>query len=505
MAKSNSKERKEESKALPVSTSKKTATQLRNARKRRSKQKTKPQQSPTTTSGQASDPSVQYLHNPKLAPLVQTAKQFFADIYAVQFPIYQKGPKTGWRTVSKLPVRTQQGKVSIGMFQKQSHRINTPSGSSCSFYAYPAHHPSINQALVSVAQLCQELNIDVYNEHDGSGFLRYVAMNVEQATGKVQLTLIWKDSPYQQELEIGKKKKKKKKRKKNDNTPSKTSSSEGKIQLERLISHLLHKMAPSQEEKDKSSSWQLHSLWVHFNAAWKHSNAIFDIHSTSPDAWLHVYGPKTIPEHLTLSSSTLTVAKKPTLHFGPNVFRQANLGAFAHIVDAIRQRIGQERNNEMQCVELYGGVGTIGLNLLDLPNIKSLVCSDENTHNQDCFAKGLASLESSSAKATYVPLNATDMVKDSRRFLQDMCHVLIVDPPRKGLDEPVVEALISSSHKIQLLVYVSCGFEAFQRDYKSLTDKEQWKLEHAEGHILFPGSNAIETLAFFTHKSSKKR
>jgi hypothetical protein len=25
-----------------------------------------------------------------------------------------------------------------------------------------------------------------------------------------------------------------------------------------------------------------------------------------------------------------------------------------------------------------------------------------------------------------------------------------------------------------------------------------WRLDHAEGHILFPGSDAIETLVFFT-------
>ena len=77
--------------------------------------------------------------------------------------------------------------------------------------------------------------------------------------------------------------------------------------------------------------------------------------------------------------------------------------------------------------------------------------------------------------------------------------VIIVDPPRKGLDGEVVNALNAhgtTSHKV--LVYVSCGFDAFQRDYKALVGSGRWNLEIAEGHVLFPGSDAIETLAIFT-------
>ena len=37
----------------------------------------------------------------------------------------------------------------------------------------------------------------------------------------------------------------------------------------------------------------------------------------------------------------------------------------------------------LRCTELYGGVGTIGLNCLDL--FSSLNCSDENPYNKLCF------------------------------------------------------------------------------------------------------------------------
>ena len=83
---------------------------------------------------------------------------------------------------------------------------------------------------------------------------------------------------------------------------------------------------------------------------------------------------------------------------------------------------------------------------------------------------------------------------------------IVVDPPRKGLDETVVSALCQSHNhhqehsQQQVLVYVSCGFKAFVRDFEKLTgasNSRPWRLHQAEGHILFPGSDAIETLAFF--------
>ena len=40
---------------------------------------------------------------------------------------------------------------------------------------------------------------------------------------------------------------------------------------------------------------------------------------------------------------------------------------------------------------------------------------------------------------------------------------------------------------------VFCGFDALRRDLDAL--KPRWKLAHAEGHVLFPGADHIETLA----------
>jgi tRNA/tmRNA/rRNA uracil-C5-methylase (TrmA/RlmC/RlmD family) len=480
-----------------------TATQLRNARKRRAKQN-KEASSATKASDNSSDPSAQYLDSPKSAPLVEAAKHFFAEHLTPPFAVYQNGPKTGWRTVSKLPVRSgSQGKVAIGMFQPQTHTIAAAAGggsNSNATSAYPAHHPSINLGISALTQACQEKGIQPYEETTGTGFLRYVAMNTERSTGKVQMALIWKDEPYEHLNTSGKKRKRK--------ASSQDSKKEGQLQLERLISHLLKHFTATKTldgEKDESlrkrentqhPNFELHSLWVHYNAAWKHSNAIFDIHA-SKASWQHLYGSPRIAEQLTLPTNC-KLPYQPTLHFAPNVFRQANLDAFAHILTAIRKRLHQQfPEQQPKLVELYGGVGTLGLHLLDL--VSDCICSDENPYNRACFQASMDLLPKSySKKSTYVPQNASDMVTDRRQFLKD-CQVVLVDPPRKGLEDTVLDALVDTSrNKLELLVYVSCGFDAFQRDFKHLTKHGKWTLEHAEGHILFPGANAIETLAFFT-------
>ena len=76
------------------------------------------------------------------------------------------------------------------------------------------------------------------------------------------------------------------------------------------------------------------------------------------------------------------------------------------------------------------------------------------------------------SSCTYRPLSATAMVDAGA--LND-ADIVIVDPPRKGLDAQVVQALLllrrggPGGSGPSLLVYVSCGFDAFARDCSLLS------------------------------------
>ncbi len=467
-----------------------TQTQRRNARKKRAKQRKQNNNSggtlgngkgkhnernslsSTSKKFNSKDPSTKYLSNPLACPLVEKAKQYFLE-HEVPFQIYL-GKVEGWRTVSKLPVRSvleeKDKKCIIGLFKPNSHDV--VSVPNCT-----AHHPSINSTVESLQTLCNEMNIEPFQEKDGSGYLRYVCMNVHRCSKNVQLTLVWNSTPY-----------------------SDGDKSEGKQQLDTLTRALI-------SEKD---SLKIHSVHHHFNAAWKHADSIFDFGTptTCHKLWRHVHGPEHISETLEIPG----LHKEVKLFFPPNVFRQANLDAFTNIVVRIRNymiQYNKERQREKEplpsCLELYGGVGTIGLHLHDLTS--NLLSSDENPFNIDCFMKSVKLLANQTPSTiSYLSKDATAVVKDENSFPQgNEAEVLIVDPPRKGLDNFVLQALMFENesnmfHKTKRLIYVSCGFEAFERDCDALLKSKKWVLDRAEGHVLFPGSNAIETLAFFKSK-----
>lgn len=78
---------------------------------------------------------------------------------------------------------------------------------------------------------------------------------------------------------------------------------------------------------------------------------------------------------------------------------------------------------------------------------------------------------------------------------------LIVDPPRKGLEPEVMTYLTAGKRDklagdLRRIVYVSCGFEALKRDAQALV-AAGWRVVHAEGFVLFPGSDHLETLCIF--------
>jgi tRNA/tmRNA/rRNA uracil-C5-methylase (TrmA/RlmC/RlmD family) len=443
----------------------KTATQLRNERKRKKLKQDKLHQASSdlssSTATAAEDPSLKYIADPTSAPIIQHAQQFFSHQHA-EFPV-QIGPLEGWRTVAKLAVRAQDGCLKIGLFVPGSHQLlEVPQ---CK-----AHHPRINDAVAVLQKKCRSLHIQSFDDKTGEGSLRHVAISIERKTGKQQLTLVWK-GPDEQPQE-----------------------------LQKLCDTLIR------VSRNNNEQLALHSLWVHYNSSWKHANAIF----ARDGIWEKQFGDDgdAIVEILPISD-TISVP----LQFPPQVFRQANLDAFSKIVIKIREWLQQDQTtstrpstHKRRCLELYGGVGTIGLHLADL--FETIVSSDENPFNKSCFENALRHMQfladgiqvlpesenSSKTDISYHSKNASDMVQSGALHKAD---VVVVDPPRKGLDEDVLERLCCDTTP-QSLVYVSCGFEAFTRDFAKLTRDGNWKLDHAQGHVLFPGSDAIETLAFFT-------
>lgn len=204
-----------------------------------------------------------------------------------------------------------------------------------------------------------------------------------------------------------------------------------------------------------------HSLWINLNQA--QTNRILG------DEWFFVDGSlEFADERLNLS-----------LFYSPATFAQANPNLFSQLVKEIMNTVDEKS----KVVEYYSGIGAIGAPLSTKCQFVSLI--EYTKEAKEMFEK-------------IGRPNCAFFVGPVHDFLQlvDEHEVVIVDPPRKGLDSQLLQKLcmVDADKK---LIYVSCGFDSFKRDCDDLL-KSGWIVTGVSLYLLFPGSNHIETLAFFS-------
>lgn len=136
--------------------------------------------------------------------------------------------------------------------------------------------------------------------------------------------------------------------------------------------------------------------------------------------------------------------------------------------------------------DAYCGIGTIGL--IASKHVKEVV-GVEIVKEAIFDAKKNAKLN----QVDNVSFICDDASKAIERFLMEkkVFDCVFVDPPRKGLDEKFVKALLISKPK--KIVYVSCEPETLARDIKLLS--EHYKLDKVQPVDMFPMTHHVETVA----------
>ena len=166
----------------------------------------------------------------------------------------------------------------------------------------------------------------------------------------------------------------------------------------------------------------------------------------------------------------------------PACFAQAHLALFEKILISIQQTI--IKNSRI--VEFYAGIGIIGLSVAHLS--QKVSCSEINPHAEECFHLSRLQLKSDlQRRVSFVLGSAEETV-----HLVDEADVVIVDPPRKGVDPCLLDKILNSPH-LKQIIYISCGFQSFKRDCQRLVEAG-WRVEKAEAYLLFPGTNHVEML-----------
>lgn len=293
------------------------------------------------------------------------------------------------------------------------------------------HHPAINQAVFALGQWMVQHHIAPYDEVTGKGLLRYVQLAVERKTGKVQVALVLNQAA----AEPGR---------------------DGLVTFGELW-------------KQHPDLW--HSLWLNFNI--RRDNVIFGTE------WIHVFGSYWLWETL----------RGCSVCFHPASFVQANLDMFERLLDGIEKLLP----SDAEVVEFYAGVGAIGFAVGD--KCRWVKCVELNPQAEQCFLETRQHLPEGLAQRLSIICGKS---ADSIPLLKEMNPekgVIIVDPPRKGLESMLLDALCESK-QAKKLIYISCGWPAFQRDCNRLLSAG-WRLTHAEAYLFFPGNEQLEILAAF--------
>jgi 23S rRNA (uracil1939-C5)-methyltransferase len=171
-----------------------------------------------------------------------------------------------------------------------------------------------------------------------------------------------------------------------------------------------------------------------------------------------------------------------TFAYDVDSFFQVNLPAFEEALKKMQTFVLSGK----PVVDLYSGVGSIGINLAD-PDQKLV----------------LVEVEKSAAKFARQNLqrnrlsNAQVYAVHSEMALQyiERDATLSIDPPRKGLHRKIIDRILEVQP--QRIIYLSCSPITQARDIKHLTDGDHapYRLIHLEGYNFFPKTPHVESLA----------
>jgi len=214
----------------------------------------------------------------------------------------------------------------------------------------------------------------------------------------------------------------------------------------------------------------LHSLWWNGNP--DRTNVIL-----GPN-WQHLSGPRSVREEI----------GGVGVHYPPGAFGQHHL----ELADRLTARVSGFIPDGARVCELHAGCGALGLG--SLGRVERLDFNELSESGLEGLALGLEERPANErARARVFPGRAAE-----QGALLDEADVVVVDPPRRGLESELLAHLIENPP--QRLVAVSCGLDAFEREAHALLDGGRMELTELHAFDLFPFTEHVETVALFERR-----
>lgn len=187
----------------------------------------------------------------------------------------------------------------------------------------------------------------------------------------------------------------------------------------------------------------------------------------------------------TTNSSIITNIGKYKFYESEKSFFQINKDLTEKLYDEALKIVEKVKPNKL--LDLYCGTGTIGIYVSEFSNEIIGIDYNKSNINDANKNKELNNLNNISFICDKVE-NQIDNFKD--------IDMIIVDPPRKGLDQKTKEYL--NTIKAKHLVYISCDLITFSRDINDLL--ENYEVEYIKPFNMFPKTYHCESIVVLERK-----
>ena len=200
---------------------------------------------------------------------------------------------------------------------------------------------------------------------------------------------------------------------------------------------------------------------------------------------------KTINDSKNISINNETIITNignKNYYLSKDSFFQVNKYLTKELYDLVKKAIDKKYNN---CLDLYCGTGTIGIYISDL--VSNIIGIDYNESN---INDAIRNKEINNVDNIEFICNKVENCIDKFNNID----LVIVDPPRSGLDKKTIEYLkIINSKKI---IYVSCDPATLSRDLKELNTN--YNIVEVTPVNMFPRTYHVETVSVLNRKSVEK-
>lgn len=205
-------------------------------------------------------------------------------------------------------------------------------------------------------------------------------------------------------------------------------------------------------------------MWIH-NPKYNDSYSEFE-----PQVWK---GPSFITEHL----------GPWKFRISPTSFFQTNTAQAKRLYDVVREFVGEKTKT---IYDLYCGAGSIGIYINDLAEkivgVEYVESAVKDAY-ANCELNGLKHL-------SFYAGNLKNILSESFVQREGRPEVIVTDPPRAGMDAPVVEQLLKIA--APRIVYVSCNPATQARDIALLAEKYEVKISQPVD--MFPQTSHVENV-----------